>query len=118
MIWINKERFEQVYSGPSAYDDKRHDSYFPAALSSEGKKPAPDRPGGAAADWLRVQTLEPPDRVVRTFSYSGRSATHVFYFHGRPRSSLVNDRLLLTTKKDLVRDAIAVDKAPLRVTVE
>lgn len=75
-------------------------------------------PGDAAVVWLRIETLEPPDRVVRTFSYSGRSATHEFYFRGRPRSSLIHDRLLITTQSDLRRDSVAIDKTPLRVTLE
>jgi hypothetical protein len=74
--------------------------------------------GVAAPPWLRIETLEPPDRIVRTFSYGSRSATHEFYFHGRPRSSLINDRLLLTTQAELRRDSVMIDKTPLRVTLD
>lgn len=75
-------------------------------------------PGDAPPPWLRIETIEPPDRVVRTFSYGGRSATHEFYFRGRPRSFLINDRLLITTQTDLRREAIVIEKTPLRVTME
>jgi hypothetical protein len=70
----------------------------------------------ANVDWSRVQTLERPDRIVRTFNHDGRWARHEFYFSERGRLDVRRDKLVVTARSALQKGAVTVDE-PLHVTV-
>jgi Mg-chelatase subunit ChlD len=70
----------------------------------------------AKADWSRVQTLERPDRVERTFNYDGRWARHEFYFADKGRLDVRRDKLVVTAQGSRQKGAVTVDE-PLHITV-
>jgi hypothetical protein len=83
----------------------------------------PSWPGGArliveeehppltpTVEWLRVQTLDPPDRVERTFNFDGRWARHEFFFAEKGRLDVRRDKLVLTSRGSVQKGAVAVDE--------
>ncbi|HWB13510.1 MAG TPA: vWA domain-containing protein [Pirellulales bacterium] len=70
----------------------------------------------AKVEWSRVQTLEQPDRVVRTFNNDGRWARHEFYFAEKGRLDVRRDKVVVTARSSLQKAAMTVDE-PLHVTL-